>query len=479
VALSADREPLREVIGSIARQSTVALFYRCAGAAVTFAFGVTFARIMPIEEFGVLMSLMSFGLVAATIALIGQQTLLLREVPKLVVRKDYQSIAALASRGLVIVLFGSLLVSAIAAIVFVIGHHRWAVFAQWQYATGLLLVLPWALVELQSNVGRALGSINLAIVPKDVLWRLLVTAVGLLIFVSTGQPVSASQVFLIATFTLALLIVGQQFCLRQLLEWNPFFSIEALGRERPTAALSASLPFWITSVANVTFPTMDVVVVAAVVGPESAAYYYAANRFAVLLDFFMSAFAIPAARHISHLYHAGFRSEVTEVTSSEALCSFIAVLLGLIVLVVCGDKLLLLFGTQFVRSQGIALLLAAGTAGGSYLGVGTLALEMTGHQRIAMQIMIVTSLLGLLTMIAMASAFGAWGAAIAAACSPLAMKAAMATYLYRVDGIDLTASTKLSELAVRLVGQIARLLAGSETDSGLQKSPRDNMSGSA
>lgn len=47
--------------------SVLAFVYRCSGALVTFVFGVGFARMMSIQEYGALVSLMTFGFVAATI----------------------------------------------------------------------------------------------------------------------------------------------------------------------------------------------------------------------------------------------------------------------------------------------------------------------------------------------------------------------------------------------------------------------------
>ena len=148
--------------GSLFWKFVLAFAYRCSGAVVTFVFGVSFARMMNIEEYGVLMSLMSFGSIAATIGLGGQQIQLLRELPSLVAGRHYRTITTVASRRLLVTCLGSLAVTLAAALAFVIFHGQVRVFGRWEYSTGLLLVVPLALIELQSSVGRALGSVNMA-----------------------------------------------------------------------------------------------------------------------------------------------------------------------------------------------------------------------------------------------------------------------------------------------------------------------------
>src|SRR6202012_2387057 len=77
------------MVESLFWNSLLALVYRCSGAVVTFAFGISFARMMSIEEYGALVSLMTFGIVVATIGGVGQQLRVLLEIPSLAARKDY------------------------------------------------------------------------------------------------------------------------------------------------------------------------------------------------------------------------------------------------------------------------------------------------------------------------------------------------------------------------------------------------------
>jgi len=443
------------VSGSLFWESVQAFVYRCSGAVVSFIFGVGFARMMSIEEYGVLMSLMTLAVIAATIGLGGQQNQLLRELPSLAAGAHYQAITTVASRRLLVTCLGSLAVTLIAALAFVILHGKVRIFGHWEYATGLLLVMPLALIELQSSVGRALGSVNMALIPKDVLWRLLIMLLGGGLFVASRAPLKAVDVFVIATVTLILLIGGQQVYLRRLVHGHRLFTTAAVGAmDGIGGTLRASTPFWVTSVASILFATIDIVVVSVVAGPEEAGYYFPANRIALLLDFFLSTFAIPAAPRIARLFDEGRRDDISRETSSAALLAFGLVLAGCVVLALAGDRILMLFGTAFAHSYGILMVLAVGELVCTYFGIGGIALNMTGHQDAAMRIMVFTSALGLVVMIGATWAFGAMGAAIVSGLSVIVMKAWMAAQIYAAEGIDLTATTMMREVVARSFGRI-------------------------
>ena len=437
------------MLGSLFGKSVLAFVYRCSGAVVTFAFGVCFARMMTIEEYGALVSLMTFGLIAATVGLVGQQLSALLEVPSLAARKDYPAISTMVAKRLRVACLGSIVATVVLLLVFVASHGRDGIFGRWEYSTSLLLILPLAVIEMQSSVGRALGSVNLAVVPKDVLWRLLTILLGAALFVTYGHPLLTADVLVIATGVLVVLIAIQQVHLRRLAEGHRLFTV-ALTRSagRIADVLSASAPFWVTSIASL-FAAIDVVIVSVMIGPESAGYYYAANRISLLLDFFLGTFCIPAAPLIARLFNDGRRTEITRVTSGAALAAFIAVLGCVVVLALVGDIALMAFGKGFVHAHGVLMLLAFGVLGSTYFGVGSIGLNMTGHQRAAMYIMIITSVLGLVAMVGATWKFGIWGTAVVVVIVGIATKASMAAYIHAAEGIDLTATTMLLTITRR------------------------------
>ncbi|MGX9428743.1 MULTISPECIES: lipopolysaccharide biosynthesis protein [Bradyrhizobium] len=378
-----DDEPIRAsggpgtIFSPIFRQSWLALVYRCSGAVVTFLFGVSFTRMMSIEEYGALMSLMTFGFMAATVGLIGQQLRVLREIPSLAARKHYTPIVSIVAKRVRVACLGSIAATVTALLVFIAAQGREGIFGRWEHSISLLLILPLALIEMQSSVGRALGSVNLALVPKDVLWRLLIMLLGGALFAKYGHPVKAADVFVIATGVLVLLIAIQQVYLRHLAEGHRLFTMAVMqSKESIAGVLSGSAPFWVSSIASVLFATIDIVIVSVMVGPESAGYYYAANRVSLLLDLFLSTFCIPAAPLIARLCDADCRTAITRVASGAALAASIAVLGWVVALALVGDIVLMMFGEAFVRAHGILMILAVGELTSTYFGIGSIALTM-------------------------------------------------------------------------------------------------------
>jgi O-antigen/teichoic acid export membrane protein len=438
------------MFSTIFRQSWLALVYRCSGAVVTFLFSVSFARMMSIEEYGALMSLMTFALIASTVGVVGQQLPVLREIPSLAARKSYTAIGSIVANRVRVACFGSIAATVMALVVFVAANGRDGIFGRWEYSTSLLLILPLALIEMQSSVSRALGSVNLALVPKDVLWRLLIVLLGGVLFTTYGHPLMTADVLVIATGVLVLLIAIQNVLLRHLAEGHRLFAM-AVRRSKDSIAdvLSTSAPYWVTSVASVLFGTVDVVIVSVMVGPEFGGYYYAASRIALLLDFFLSTFCIPAAPLIARLFDEGRRTEITRVTSGATLAAFIAVLGCVLVLALVGDIVLMAFGKAFVPAYGVLMVLAIGLLASTYFGIGPIALNMTGHQRAAMHIVVTTWLLGIVAMVGATWTFGFLGTAVVAAGVGIATRAWTAAYIHAAEGIDLTATTMLRTIARR------------------------------
>ncbi|MGX1102527.1 MULTISPECIES: oligosaccharide flippase family protein [Bradyrhizobium] len=442
------------MFSNVFRQSWLALAYRCSGAVVSFLFGVSFARMMNIEEYGALMSLMTFALVASTVGLVGQQFRVLREIPSIAARKDYPEIGSIVAKRLRVACLGSVAVTVIALLPFVAAHGRGGIFGSWLYATSVLLILPLSLIEMQSSLGRALGSVNLALVSKDVLWRFLIILLGAVLFATYGHPLPAQDVLLIATAILVVLIAAQNIYLRHLAEGCKVFTMAVRrSNDRLGDVLSSSGPFWVTSVTSIMGGTIDLVVISVMVGPEAAGYYYAASRIALLLDFFLATFCIPAAPLIARLFDENRHAEITRVTSGASLGAFVAVLGCVATLALGGDLALMAFGETFTRAYSVLMVLAIGMLVSTYFGIGPIALNMTGHQRAAMHIVVITWAVGILAMIGATLAFGTIGAAVAGACAGIATRAWTAAYIYSAEGIDITATTALLALVRRATGR--------------------------
>ena len=144
------------------------------------------------------------------------------------------------------------------------------------------------------------------------------------------------------------------------------------------------------------------------------------------------------------------RKEITRLTSGAALAAFVAVLGCVVALALVGDIVLMAFGKAFVRAHGVLMVLAVGQLVSTYFGVGSIALSMTGHQRAAMYIMVVTSVFGIVAVVLATWTFGIWGTAVVVAGLGVATRVWMAVYIRAAEGIDLTSTTMLRTIASRV-----------------------------
>ena len=87
------------------------------------------------------------------------------------------------------------------------------------------------------------------------------------------------------------------------------------------------------------------------------------------------------------------------ITCVCPLAAFIAVLGCFVALALFGNIALMAFGSAFASAHGVLMILASGQLVATYFGIGSIALNMTGHQRAAMNIMVVTSVLGIVAAV--------------------------------------------------------------------------------
>src|SRR5258708_18471198 len=95
------------------------------------------------------MSRMTFGFIAATVGLVGQQLHVLREIPSLAARKNYTAIGSIVAKRVPLLCLGSIAATVIALLVSVAAHGRGGRFGRWEYSTSFLLLLPLALTRIQ------------------------------------------------------------------------------------------------------------------------------------------------------------------------------------------------------------------------------------------------------------------------------------------------------------------------------------------
>lgn len=420
--------PGRTPSASLLRRSTAALAVRVAGAGMAFATSVLLARWLGQEAFGEYAFAVAIVGVLAMLARAGFGTSLLRfhgeyrgrSRPDLAVGVTATAVAATAGGALVLGL-GLWIWTGQA-----FGDGRGSPTQNAALVAACWLIPVYGLLGLAESSLLGLRRTGLGLM-VDQLWRPLLLC-GFLAFMvsrSTGQIEARTAILAdAAAGAIALGVAGTVIIvdLRR-----------ALDHQRPGWLLGqwigVSLPLLAMSGLQVLLSNVDVLMLGILVGPAETGAYAAASRVARLVLFGLTAIGAAAAPMIAEHHHTDRRDEMKALLRWSARALFGFTIVALIALLVAGRFVLRLFGPGFEQAYLPLVILLAGQAVNSLTGPVAYLLTMTGHQRIALVIVaICTVLCGALNAVLIPAhgiAGAAWATAIAVAASNLMMLSAV------------------------------------------------------
>lgn len=382
------------------RKSALALLLKTISAPLAYLMLVVIARSMSIEDFGRFSVAFSLGLFLGKVAEAGQPQLVLRELGALDPANKLQR------HGVVV--FGYML-TVTAAIVVGTGIVAWGMYArQPVISVSALFVLAMALSQLQTSILRSYGSIVQAISMREVVWRLAVIAVIPLLTIG-GGTLRADQGMLIVTALLFGVIIAQAAshpATRAI--WN----IKAKAAYSRNAWLLASRRFWITTVVATGAPALSTVVVGAMQPIEVVGPFFAAFKAAQLLNLVQIATNVVAAPLLAREYAKGELVRLQRICALTALASAGAALLGLLTFLLFGHLLLQIFGEGYDIVYKELIIMSVGYALTASFGQNAQILQMTGHERTFMIIMISSTIFGFSSLLVLTHFWGTMGAAI-------------------------------------------------------------------
>jgi O-antigen/teichoic acid export membrane protein len=382
------------------RKSALAFMLKTISAPLAYLMLVVLARSMTVEEFGRFSVAFSLGLFLGKVAEAGQPQLVLRELGS----QDPKN----SSIRHGVVVFGYLLTLG-ASLLVGMGVVAWGVYTQQAViSVTALFVLAMAISQLQTSILRSYGSIIYAISMREVAWRLVVIGVIPLVTLGTGT-LRANQGMLIVTGMLFGVILAQAAShpsTRAL--WN----FKARAAYNCSAWFPASRRFWITTVVATGAPALSTVVVGALQPIEVVGPFFAAFKAAQLLNLVQIATNVVAAPLLAREYAKGELTKLQRLCSLTALASSGAALLGLLTFLLFGHLLLRVFGTGYDIVYPELIVMSVGYALTASFGQNAQILQMTGHERTFMLIMIVSNMFGLTSLFLMTHFWGTMGAAV-------------------------------------------------------------------
>jgi O-antigen/teichoic acid export membrane protein len=176
-------------------------------------------------------------------------------------------------------------------------------------------------------------------------------------------------------------------------------------------------PFWLTSVSNVFLANADVIIVGILLGSRAAGLYFAANRLALLLAFFMTSYNVVVAPMLAEVWQDRDATKAQEILRDATVKASIPTLVFGAALIIFAPAVLQVFGPDFVLAAPALRLLVLAGIFNALTGPADIALNMCGYERPAMRISAVTLILnagilglgassGSITGVALAVLFG-------------------------------------------------------------------------
>jgi O-antigen/teichoic acid export membrane protein len=365
------------------------------------------ARTMPIVDFGLLVIVFNIVSFLAVLAVLGQETLILRTWGEFVERSPATAHGAL---------IWSLSIAGCGAVLATACFALWASFVDRRLdlvdvAAAAALLLTQTLVLYMSSLTRVVRGILFSEPHRELTWRLpLVLALGWALV--SGHRTSFAEFFAIAAAGQSVALFLQAGAIRRGLP-EPVGHAHPTFLIRPWTRLGATLTS--SAIVDAANQYADVVILGALAGPVVSAGWFVAIRVANVFGMLTSGLHSYTASRAAALYFAGNVRELQHLLNRVMALALVLVAGILVLIVVLGPWILSLFGEAFRAQYPLLLVLSCITAFATLAGPGALVMLTTGREKLYLKL-VTAALIGRVVTLAVAVPFlGLWGGAVAAA----------------------------------------------------------------
>jgi O-antigen/teichoic acid export membrane protein len=416
------------LLNRLARGSAAAFVIYVAGVGLTYCSQLLIARVVGAHVYGVYAYVFAWVAVLAYACALGFDVALLRFVP------TYQAQQAWSLLGGVIQ-YAERRAAVIGLLAMLIGIWVTTVLVKElspelkkTFLIGLVLVPVWAVVWIRCAVARAFGGVASALAPDRVVRDgLLVALVG---FASFGLKWNIDAPFVMMA-TLVSSVVGLGFATLAIRRLRPGEAKNVVPTYAARTWRRAALPLVIIGATEALMNRTGVLLLGWMGDTTAAGIYGVAFNIAFLVAVPRMAVNTLFAPTISGLFALKERRMLQVLVTRAASWTLSGAAAIAVVIFIFAQPLLSWFGNEYVSGvQALRILLVGqviAASGGSQLHV----LLMTGHERSAAALLIVSSAVNAILGLGLISPMGLTGAAIATATTLIGWNMAMAFFVWR------------------------------------------------
>jgi O-antigen/teichoic acid export membrane protein len=198
---------------------------------------------------------------------------------------------------------------------------------------------------------------------------------------------------------------------------------------------------WVVALMSVALETLnqiEVILLGVLESNAQSALFAAAQRLSSLAVLGMTAIVIVTGPRIAAAFHGGDRHGLARLAQVSARLCFGSTLALAAGLLVAGPWLLQLWGEEFTTAAPVLNILLIGALANAATGSAGYLTILTGHERVALGILVTTLVLTLVLEWLLIPQFGAIGAAAGSVFGITFWNLLMAVYVRRNLGIDCT-----------------------------------------
>ena len=379
---------------------------------LAFGTSLLLARLLGAKEYGVYAYAISWAQLLAVPAVMGLNTLLVREVAKYKTLEDWGSLRGILRWSDRVVLLTSIGIAAIFSLIvwFLRGKFSPEVRTALWIAMGLVPLLSFLL--LRQGGLQGLGYVVEAQVPQLFLLpaTFLVLTVGVYFVFGLSGAVAVGLRFIAGLVAVATAL----FSLRRHL---PELATDAPSLYRQREWLRSTLPLLFVGTAGIINQRISTVMVGGMLGPEKAGILDVALRGASLVSFTLMAVNMPLAPAVAKLHAKGERERLQSLVTKSARVALLGSLPIALGMILFGRWVLLIFGREFTGGSTVLAILSAGQLVNVAMGSVALLLNMSGHERDTARGIGITALVSVVLSAVLIPVWGVEGAAVANAVS--------------------------------------------------------------
>jgi O-antigen/teichoic acid export membrane protein len=363
----------------IAKGATGSFALSVSGAMLALLTSLVLARVLGAKEYGGYVNAMAWVQLIAVAATFGFPLLLVREVAIYRTNRTWGLFLGLLRFSYVFVFLASLILMALAALA------GWALFGSKQGSIMLyplwagLLILPFiSLSALNQGIISGFGRVVLGQFPSAVIVPSLFISCIVFTYVFCPWDITASVavftrlISMIAAFGIGLYLVFRAVIREGVIAYPEYET----GRWFRSAA-----PLAIIAAMSIVVSRVGIIMLGAIIGAEAAGIFKVATRGAELIMFSLAAVNQPFRPLIAGLWARGDKERLQRIVTKGTRSAFIIALPVALLLIIWGDKFLLLFGEDFAKGRFALAVLAFGYLFNVGCGMVGVLLNMSGYER--------------------------------------------------------------------------------------------------